>query len=220
MATASAATGDDLGTVGQLVVDVMDAIGGPGVGLLIAAESVFPPLPSELVLPLAGFAASQGHLSLTSALVWSTVGSLVGALLLYGIGARLGRARTVALWCRLPLVEARDFVRTEDWFARHGRKAVLLGRMLPLFRSLISVPAGIQRMPLLTFVVLTTVGSAIWNTAFILGGYLLGHEWHRVEAVAGWLQWVVVAVVVLVGAWWVARRVRSRRAGGGSSASP
>ena len=215
----TAAAGDDLGTVGQLVVDVMEAIGGPGVGLLIAAESVFPPLPSELVLPLAGFAASQGHLSLTSALVWSTVGSLVGALLLYAIGAQLGRDRTFAVWNRLPLVEARDFVRTEEWFARHGRKAVLLGRMLPLFRSLISVPAGIQRMPLATFVVLTTVGSAIWNTAFILGGYLLGHEWHRVEAVAGWLQWVVVAVVVLAGGWWVVRRVRSRRAGG-SSASP
>lgn len=217
--SSTTANGDDLGTVGQLVVDVMAAIGGPGVGLLIAAESVFPPLPSELVLPLAGFAASQGHLSLTSALVWSTVGSLVGALLLYEIGARLGRDRTFALWQRLPLVEARDFVRTEEWFARHGRKAVLLGRMLPIFRSLISVPAGVQRMPLATFVVLTTVGSAIWNTTFILGGYLLGHEWHRVEAAAGWLQWVVLAVVGGALAWFVVRRVRSRRRGG-SSASP
>ncbi|GAB6984633.1 DedA family protein [Nocardioides pyridinolyticus] len=212
-------TGDDLGTVGQLVVDVMEAIGGPGVGILIAAESVFPPLPSELVLPLAGFAASQGHLSLASALIWSTVGSLAGALLLYEIGARLGRDRTFALWRRLPLVEDRDFVRTEEWFARHGRKAVFLGRMLPIFRSLISVPAGVQRMPLPTFVVLTTIGSAIWNTTFILGGYLLGHEWHRVEAAAGWLQWVVLAAVGGAFAWWVVRRLRSRRAGG-SSASP
>lgn len=212
-------SGDELGTVGDFVVEVMDLIGAPGVGLLIAIESVFPPIPSEVVLPLAGFAASQGQLSLTSGLVWSTLGSLAGALLLYGIGARLGRGRTFALWCRLPLVDARDFRRTEEWFARHGRKAVFLGRMLPLFRSLISVPAGIQRMPLPEFVLLTTVGSAIWNTVFIVGGYLLGNEWHRVEEAASWLQWVVVAALVGVGGWWVVRRIIARRAGG-SSAGP
>lgn len=208
----------DLGAVGQFVVDVMDAIGGPGVGFLLMLESVFPPIPSEVVLPLAGFAASQGHLSLWSALVWATIGSVAGALLLYGLGERLGRDRTFALWCRLPLVNEEDFQRTEEWFARHGRKAVFLGRMLPLFRSLISVPAGIQRMPLVEFLVLTTVGSAIWNTIFIGGGYLLGEEWHRIEEAAGWLQWVVVALVLSGTTWWLVRRIRARR--GGRSATP
>ena len=87
----------------------------------------------------------------------------------------------------------------------------LLGRMVPLFRSLISIPAGTQRMPLGRFVLLTVVGSAIWNTVFVLAGYLLGHEWHRVEEAAGWLQYAVVAAVVAVGAWWVVRRLRRRR---------
>ncbi|RYJ01620.1 MAG: DedA family protein, partial [Actinomycetales bacterium] len=141
----------------------MGAIGAPGVGLLLAVEAVFPPIPSEIVLPLAGFAANQGTLSLTGALIWSTIGSVVGALVLYGGGHRLGRDRVLRLWLRLPLVEERDFVRTEEWFARHGEKAVFFGRMVPLFRSLISIPAGINRMPLARFLVLTTVGSAIWN---------------------------------------------------------
>lgn len=203
---------DDLGGVAGWAVDVMEALGAVGAGLLIALENLFPPLPSEIILPLAGFAASQGTFSLTSAIVWTTVGSVVGALALYGLGRVLGRERTLALWCRLPLVEDHDFERTERWFARHGRKAVLLGRMLPLFRSLISVPAGVDRMPLPQFLLLTTLGSAIWNTTFVLAGYLLGHEWHRVEPVVGWLQWVVIGVVALLVARFVVRRVRARRA--------
>lgn len=209
IATADAT--EDLGPIGNAAVDLMAAIGAPGVGLLLAVEAVFPPIPSEVVLPLAGLAADQGVFSLTAALVWSTVGSLVGALLLYEAGRRLGRDRVLAMWVRLPLVEAADFHRTEAWFDRHGEKAVLLGRMVPLFRSLISIPAGVHRMPLGRFVLLTVIGSAVWNTLFILGGYWLGHEWHRLEEVAGWFQYVVVAAVVAVGTWWVVRRVRRRR---------
>lgn len=210
-AASSASSGEDLGGVAGWAVEVMERLGGIGAGLLIALENIFPPLPSELILPLAGFAASRGDLSLTGAIVWTTLGSVVGALVLYVLGRGLGRDRTFALWCRLPLVEAHDFERTEEWFARHGRAAVLLGRMLPLFRSLISVPAGVDRMPVWLFVGLTTLGSAIWNTTFVLAGYLLGHEWHRVEPVVGWLQWVVVAVVAVLLTRWVVRRVRRRR---------
>lgn len=211
-AAATTASGaDDLTGVAGWAVDVMEQLGGPGAGLLIALENLFPPLPSEIILPLAGFAASRGSLSLTSAIVWTTVGSVVGALVLYVLGRSLGRERVLAIWLRLPLVEEHDFERTEQWFARHGRKAVFFGRMLPLFRSLISVPAGVDRMPIWQFLVLTTVGSAIWNTTFVLAGYLLGHEWHRVEPVVGWLQWVVVAAVVLWTGRWIVRRVRHRR---------
>ena len=202
----------DLGPVGEAAVALMEAIGGLGVGLLLAAEAVFPPVPSEVVLPLAGFAAYQGVLSLWSALAWSTAGSLAGALVLYGAGRRLGRDRVLALWCRLPLVDKGDFERTEDWFTSHGRSAVLLGRFLPVVRSLVSVPAGVERMHPAWFVPLTVAGSLAWNALFILGGYALGHEWHRVATVADWLQWVVVAAVVVgVGAL-VVRRQRRRRA--------
>ncbi|WP_240641287.1 DedA family protein [Nocardioides ferulae] len=202
---------DELSGVAGWAVDVMERLGGFGAGLLIALENLFPPLPSEIVLPLAGFAASRGSFSLTSALLWTTAGSLAGALVLYFLGERLGRDRVFALWCRLPLIEERDFLRTEAWFARHGRKAVFFGRMLPLFRSLISVPAGVDRMPVWEFALLTTAGSAVWNTAFVLAGYLLGEEWHLVEPVIGWLQWVVLAVVVLLTLRWLVPRVRHQR---------
>ena len=213
--SAAATEPDDLTGVAGWAVDVMERLGGFGAGLLIALENLFPPLPSEIILPLAGFAASRGSLSLTGAIVWTTAGSVVGALVLYLLGRSLGRDRVLRLWLRLPLVEQHDFERTEQWFARHGRKAVFFGRMVPLFRSLISVPAGVDRMPLPLFALLTTVGSAIWNTTFVLAGYLLGHEWHRVEPIVGWLQYVVLAAVALFVGRWLVRRVRQRRGPGG-----
>ena len=159
---------------------LMDALGAPGAGAAIALENLFPPLPSEVILPLAGFAAGQGRMNLYAALLWTTAGSVVGALALYGVGALLGRDRTCAIAVRLPLVRAADIDRTERWFRRHGTKAVFFGRMVPIFRSMISVPAGVERMPVPVFLALTTLGSLIWNAAFVLAGYALGDHWHRV----------------------------------------
>ncbi|WP_345458131.1 DedA family protein [Nocardioides marinquilinus] len=208
MSSAASTGPGDLGGVAGWAVDVMAALGAPGAGLLIALENLFPPLPSELILPLAGFAASQGRIGLVEAIVWTTVGSVVGALALYGLGAKLGLARIEAIVDRLPLLELDDVERTVAWFERHGDKAVLLGRFVPLFRSLISIPAGVTRLGVVRFTVLTTLGSAIWNTAFVLAGYQLGNEWERVE---GWLspvQNIVIVVVVVAVAWFVSHRWR------------
>jgi membrane protein DedA with SNARE-associated domain len=176
--------------------DVMELLGAPGAGLLIALENLFPPLPSEVVLPLAGFTASRGGMSLLAAIVWTTTGSLVGAMVLYAIGAMVGRERLRAIVARVPLLTLKDLDRSEAWFARHGRKAVLLGRMVPIFRSLISVPAGIERMSLGVFVLFTTLGSLIWNTTFILAGYVLGQSWRVVEEYVGMYSKGVLALVV------------------------
>jgi membrane protein DedA with SNARE-associated domain len=188
----------------------METLGGPGAGLAIALENLFPPLPSEVILPLAGFTASQGTFSIAGALFWTTLGSVVGALVLYWLGAALGRDRLRRIWGRLPLTNLDDLDRTEAWFARHGRKAVFFGRMVPIFRSLISIPAGVERMPVLVFTGLTLAGSLIWNTIFVMAGYYLGEQWHRVEAYAGAFQKVVVVVVVAGFAWWVVTKVRAR----------
>ncbi|MEV8023068.1 DedA family protein [Streptomyces sp. NPDC086554] len=150
--------------------DLMDSLGAAGAGAAIALENLFPPLPSEVILPLAGFAASQGKFSIVEVLLWTTAGSVVGALALYAIGALLGRDRVVALAARLPLVKVSDIDRTEAWFQRHGTKAVFFGRMIPIFRSMISVPAGVERMRLPVFLALTTAGSLIWNAVFVLIG--------------------------------------------------
>lgn len=200
-----------LDAVATWAVDVMELLGGPGAGLVIALENLFPPLPSEVILPLAGFAASRGTMTLTQAIVWTTIGSVVGALTLYGLGAGLGRDRVRRAWQRLPLVSIEDLNRTEAWFARHGRKAVFFGRMLPIFRSLISIPAGVDRMPVAVFTGLTLAGSLLWNTTFVLAGYVLGEQWHRVEAYAGALQYATLAAIIAAGLWWCERLVRRRR---------
>lgn len=201
---------EELTGVAGWSVDLMETLGGPGAGLAIALENLFPPLPSEVILPLAGFTASQGTFSIAGALFWTTLGSVVGALVLYWLGAALGRDRLRRIWGRLPLTNLDDLDRTEAWFARHGRKAVFFGRMVPIFRSLISIPAGVERMPVLVFTGLTLAGSLIWNTIFVMAGYYLGEQWHRVEAYAGAFQKVVVVVVVAGFAWWVVTKVRAR----------
>lgn len=191
----------------------MESLGAPGAGIAIALENLFPPLPSEVILPLAGFTASRGEMDLVDVLVCTTLGSVIGALALYWVGALLGRERVLALAAKLPLIKTSDIEKTEAWFQRHGRKTVFFGRMIPVFRSLISIPAGVERMPLPMFTLLTTVGSLIWNTIFVMAGYLLGEQWSLVESYVGIGSKVVIGLVVLAIGVFVVRRLAERRKG-------
>ncbi|OUC89193.1 DedA family protein [Streptosporangium minutum] len=194
-------------------IDLMETLGAPGAGVAIALENLFPPLPSEVILPLAGFTASKGNMTLFDAILWTTLGSVIGALALYGIGALLGRERVVAIAAKLPLISVSDIEKTEAWFARHGKKTVFFGRMIPIFRSLISIPAGVERMPISIFTLLTTLGSLIWNTAFVMAGYLLGENWSLVEDYAGILSKAVLGIVVLAVVIFIVVRLMDRRKG-------
>ncbi|MBX3071585.1 MAG: DedA family protein [Thermomicrobiales bacterium] len=200
---------EDLTGIAKWAVDIMERLGAPGAGLAIALENIFPPLPSEIILPLAGFTVSQGTFSLAEALFWTTLGSVSGAMALYAIGAALGIERTKAIAHRLPLVHVSDIEKTEAWFHRHGAKAVFFGRMLPVFRSLISIPAGIERMPIPQFLLLTTIGSLIWNSIFVVAGYQLGENWDHVEPYANAFQYLVLAAVALVVGVFVIKRFKS-----------
>jgi membrane protein DedA with SNARE-associated domain len=199
------------GGISGWAIRIMETLGAPGAGLAVALENLFPPIPSEVILPLAGFTASQGDMSLLAAIVWTTGGSVAGALVLYWIGALIGRERTRAIAARLPLIKVSDIDRTEAWFHRHGRGTVFFGRMVPLFRSFVSIPAGIERMPMATFLVFTTLGSLIWNSLFVLAGYFLGENRKVIEDYAGAYQNLVLAVGVLAVAAFVVVRVRSTR---------
>jgi membrane protein DedA with SNARE-associated domain len=205
-----AAAAEPTGGLAGWAADLIGTLGGPGAGLLIALENLFPPLPSEVILPLTGFAASMGSITLVSAVVWTTLGSVVGAAVLYWIGRVIGRERMYALWGRIPLVKVSDLEKTEAWFQRHGTKAVLLGRMVPIFRSLISIPAGVERMRLPVFLTLTAIGSLIWNAALILAGYWLGDQWDLVERYVGVLSKVVLGAAVIALVAYVIVRWRSR----------
>ena len=201
----------DLGGLAGWVLDVIDAMGAVGVAALVALENLFPPLPSEVVLPLAGFLAGQGKLSLAAVLVAATVGSVVGALVLYWAGAALGRDRMRRIAERLPLMDADDVDRAQGWFDRHGRSAVLVGRLVPGVRSLVSIPAGIARMPLLPFLGYTTLGSAAYNAVLVLLGHQLGSRWRSVEKYSDPINYGVYALIVLGILVAVLRRARHRR---------
>lgn len=202
----------ELGGIAGWAISIIDALGGPGAAFLIALENIFPPLPSEIILPLTGFSAGAGAgFTLIGAIVWCTAGSLVGAFALYALGALLGRERTRKILNSLPLVNPADVVRTEAFFDKHGSKTVFFGRMIPIFRSLISLPAGVTGMNLLRFTLLTGAGSLIWNTLLIYAGYALGANWHIVEDYVGVLSKVVIALVLAALATWIVLRVRRNR---------
>ncbi|OXM53908.1 DedA family protein [Amycolatopsis alba] len=204
------AASEPMGGLAGWAVSLMDSLGGPGAAIIVGLDNLFPPIPSELVLPLAGFSASQGTFTLLEALVWTTFGSVAGAIIVYYLGLLLGRDRTRRLMAKIPLVKASDFDKTEAWFQKHGTKAVFFGRMVPIFRSLISLPAGIERMPFWRFLTLTTLGSLIWNTVFVLAGYVLGESWHLVEEYAGFFQYFVIAAVAIALALFVVSRLREK----------
>lgn len=201
---------ESMGGLAGWAVSLMDALGGPGAAIIVGLDNLFPPIPSELVLPLAGFSASQGTFTLVEALVWTTFGSVAGAIIVYYLGLLLGRDRTRRWMAKIPLVKTSDFDKTEAWFQKHGTKAVFFGRMVPIFRSLISLPAGIERMPFWRFLALTTLGSLIWNTVFVLAGYGLGESWHLVEEYAGFFQYFVIAAVAIAVTLFVVNRLREK----------
>ncbi|UVI37910.1 DedA family protein [Brevibacterium spongiae] len=189
----------------------METLGPLGVGFLVFLDNIFPPIPSELVLPLAGFTSSQGQLNIVAAIICATLGSLIGAIVLWALGKWIGIERIARIAVKMPLVDVDDVHKTVDWFDRHGDKAVFFGRMIPIFRSLISIPAGMRDMRLLKFTLLTTAGSAIWNTILIVAGFYLGENWAIVETYAGYFQKIVIVAVIVLVIVWILLKVRKRR---------
>ena len=193
----------------EWITRIIETLGYVGVALLVALESVFPPIPSEIVLPMAGFVAGRGDASVLGMVAASTLGSVAGSWVLYGLSAAIGPDRLHAFVVRNGRwfgVKESDLQRAEDWFDRRSDMAVFFGRCVPLVRSLVSVPAGFRRMPLLRFTLLTAAGSALWNFALIGAGALLGEQWHVVGDYVGILQYVVIAGILAALAYWVWKR--------------
>lgn len=201
-ADAGGSTDNLTGLVG-VAARAIEQLGEWGVGAFTLAETVVPPIPSEVILPLAGYLAKQGALNLLLVFVTSTLGAYLGALFLYWLGAKLGLERSIRGLSRLPLVDREDFERAAGWFRRHGRSSIFFGRLLPGIRSLISLPAGASRMPVGTFSLFTLAGSGLWNGALIGLGYLLGTQYQLIEQYSRFLNYAVyaalgVAVIALV----------------------
>jgi len=198
--------------------DVLTALGDVGVGVLVFVEVLIPPIPSEVILPFAGYLSQSGDLTLGWLIVWSTLASWVGALLLYWLGAAVGVERAVRFLAATKLVSRSDLDRGAEWFLRSGGWTVLVGRLVPGVRSLISIPAGATRMNLLRFSLYTIVGSGLWNSFLIGVGAALGTQHEQLEGVLGYVDYVVYAAIAIALGILVVRRVREAR-GSGPAAS-
>ncbi|MGV2902755.1 DedA family protein [Microbacterium sp. AGC62] len=188
--------------------DVLTSLGDVGVGVLVFLEVLIPPIPSEVILPFAGYLSQSGELNLGWLIFWSTLASWLGALLLYGLGAAIGMQRAVRLLAATRLVSRSDLERGADWFTRSGGWTVLVGRMVPGVRSLISIPAGASRMNLATFSIYTIVGSGAWNALLLGVGAALGTQHEQLEQYLGYLDYAVYTAIVIALIVLVARRVR------------
>jgi len=191
------------------IAELIEAFGALGVAFLMALENLFPPIPSELILPFAGFLVGRGEIGFLPALVASTAGSLSGALILYALG-RWGGRNLILRYGRYLRVKEADLDHAEGWFDKYDEWVVLFGRMVPGVRSVVSIPAGMLRTPFLRFVLLTTAGSAAWNTLLLGAGWYLGENWQQIEGFMGSLSnfvLVLVAVALVAAAiWWWRRR--------------
>lgn len=182
------------------IKSIIEGFSYPGIAFLMLLENVFPPIPSELIMPLAGFLSTQGELSLPGLVIAGTAGSVAGAIVLYYAGRRIGGER-LRHWADghgrwIGLTRA-DLDKSDKWLKRHGAKTVLLGRVVPGVRSLISIPAGVSGMDLRVFLVYTTAGSVVWTSLLAFAGRLLGRNYEQVEHVIGPISTAVVVGIVL-----------------------
>lgn len=197
--------------ISEWVLAIMAKFGYFGIVFAMFAENVFPPIPSEIIMPAAGFAVAQGDLNLLLVIVAGTLGSVLGALPLYYLGQIFDEARLVTFtkkYGKYVFLKSDDILSANAWFDKHGKKAVFFGRMVPGIRSLISIPAGMNKMPLVSFLILTVLGSSIWAAILTFAGYHLGNNYALIEQTLAPYStgFLILAVLIIVG-WFIKRRL-------------
>lgn len=194
----------------EWIISVLESVGYLGLVLLIALENIFPPIPSEIILPLTGFLIEQGKMNFIGALLASTTGSILGALFLYILSSKLGEHRVYQIadaYGKYLGLSKEDIQKSITWFRKHGTKLVFFGRVIPTIRSIVSIPAGIAGMSIQKFILYTALGSAIWNTVLISIGWILGDKWEEVQKYTKILEYGVW-IVAAFGVGWLAWKKR------------
>ncbi|MBC1429632.1 DedA family protein [Listeria seeligeri] len=187
------------------ITSIMADFGYIGIFLLIMVENLFPPIPSEIILTFGGFMTTVSSLNVVMVIIVATLGSVVGAILLYKVASYFGKERLskiVLKHGRILRLKESDIERAENFFLKYGSWAVFLCRMIPLIRSLISIPAGMTKMKMSRFLVLTTAGSLLWNTVLIGLGAFLGESWNEIVVFMDSFSTIIysiIAVIVVVG---------------------
>lgn len=198
----------------EWIIAIVNSLGYLGIGLLMFLENLFPPIPSELIMPLAGFSAAKGTLELPYVILAGVVGTVLGALPWYYASQLLGEdtlKRLADQYGRWLAISSRDITKAVGWFDRYDTQAVFLGRLVPGVRTLISIPAGISRMHLGAFLLYSTLGTLLWTVFLTYSGYLLGSNYHRVETYLGPISKMVLVSLVIGFLFWLAMRQLRRR---------
>lgn len=199
----------------QYILDIMNDYGYIGVLLLIMAENLFPPIPSEVILTFAGFMTAKGEMTIVGVVIASTVGAVVGALLLYWLGTIFDKktwGKIIGKYGKILRLKEEDIDKAEAWFDKHGAKTVFFCRFIPLIRSLISIPAGMAKMNIWSFISLTTLGTLIWNTVLIYLGSRIGENWESIVYYMDIYSNIVYACIaiafVAVCVWFYKKRIK------------
>ncbi|ABX05613.1 MAG TPA: DedA family protein [Herpetosiphon sp.] len=204
--------------VQAIITAIITALSYPGIALVMFAENLFPPIPSELVMPFAGFIVGKGEMNLVAVLLAGTIGAVLGALALYYIGMWADETiirRFIRRYGKFFFISEADIDKTLGFFAKYGEIVVFTGRLIPLVRSLISIPAGMNRMPMGRFLLWTTFGSLIWNGLLTYAGIVLGSQWENVLGLVDRYEKVALGIIALGLIWFVVNRmlkVRRNRA--------
>ena len=199
----------------EWATNLIESVGLAGIAMLIALESIFPPIPSELVLLLSGFNVSEGNFNAVETIAFATVGSVVGAWVLYAVGRLIDETRLESLVAGVGKwlgIKRKDVETGFRWFERHGTAVIFFGRLVPIVRSVVSIPAGAERMSMIRFTLWTALGSAVWNTVWICIGWSLGDRWQDAEKWGSWFQYAVAAAIVVGVGVLVVRSRRNRAA--------
>ena len=193
----------------ESIVNTINSFGYIGIAFLMALENIFPPIPSELIMPLAGFTASQGKLEFFPVVIAGTIGTVLGATPWYFLGRYWGLKRTKKIadkYGKWLTVSGEDVEKAKHWFDRRGYIATGVGRLVPGIRTYISIPAGITKMPLLPFLIYSTVGSFIWVALLTYGGYILGENYEKVSAYLKPVSIIVLILILAFSIYWIIKR--------------
>lgn len=202
----------------QFIIQIMDTYGYLGVCFLIAIENLFPPIPSEVILTFGGFMTTYTRMTVPGVVIFSTIGSTMGAVLLYRVGMAMSPERLKGIsqkkWFHVLGFELEEIENTLSWFENHGNKAVLIGRCVPIIRSLVSVPAGMSGMNYPLFLTYTVVGSTVWNIMLVSAGALLGNSWERVliyiEKYSSVVKAFLISVIIMLVIRFLKKRIKEK----------
>lgn len=191
------------------IIAVMEQLGYVGIALLMFLDNIFPPIPSEIIMPSAGYTASQGQLILSGVIIAGSLGSIIAAAVLYWIGRKISHDKLfkfVDQYGKYLFIKSTDVKKSLDWFEKYGHRIVFFGRMVPAVRSLISIPAGMSRMPFWKFMLYSTMGTIIWTTFLAYVGYYFGNNTEMMQTIFSQVSYVIIAITLGLIAWVLYRR--------------